>query len=241
MLYLLSVISKAQIKFIVSLREKKHRVKEGLFIAEGPKVIRDLIDNHLELQDVYATNKFEQDLPLKTLIDATTLKKISSLKTPNKAVAVFKIPTESPIDDEQITICLDQIRDPGNLGTIMRTCDWFGIQHIVCDHKSVDQYNSKVVQSAMGSTGRISITYTDLQAYLLAQRRPIYRADMQGESIYNKQLEENAIIVFGNEANGISQNIKSLLPKALHIPRKGKAESLNLASSVAIMLSHFTN
>ncbi len=238
-------LSKNHAKLITSLQQKKYRLKHKLFIAEGIKVVQELLESNLEVEHIFCTDetmRFEKGKV--TIIKEPELKKISNLKTPNKVLAVFNIPKETPFDQgrKNVIIALDGINDPGNLGTIIRLCDWFGVEQLVCSNTTVDCYNQKVVQSTMGSITRINIIYTDLSKYLAETELPIYVADMVGENVYKTSLPNNGILVMGNEANGISSEIKELVNHRLTIPRFGhtqKTESLNVATATAILLSEF--
>ena len=157
-------------------------------------------------------------------------------------MAVFKIPVEQKIDSTGLTVVLDDIKDPGNLGTIIRLCDWFGVSQIVCSLQSVDIYNPKVVQATMGSITRVAVFYTDLEEYLNNSDAKIYGTFMEGENIYKTSLPTNGIVVFGNEANGISKTIEKFITNKIAIPRFGTlqtTESLNVAAAAAIVISEF--
>ena len=238
------MVSKNQIKLISSLHQKKQRFANQLFFAEGVKVIQELLQSNFELEHLYTTqNDFEKVSPSKrTLINEQDLKKISALSTPNTCLAVFKIPTENKIIDSGLIVALDDIRDPGNLGTILRLCDWFGIKQIICSKETVDIYNPKVVQATMGSISRVNVNYLDLKDYLTTTKAPIFGTFMNGDNIYQTALPQNGIIIMGNEANGISAEIEKIITNRLTIPRFGdlqKTESLNVATATAIILSEF--
>lgn len=238
------MLSKNQIKLITSLQQKKYRKQEQLFFAEGIKVIEELIDSTLELVHLFCTSSMFPEIAeeKKSIISEADLKKISALKTPNDCLALFKIPTEAKINTSGLIIALDDIRDPGNLGTIIRLCDWFGISQIVCSSECVDVYNPKVVQATMGSISRVNITYIDLNNYLSKTTLPIYGTFMEGENIYKMNLHQEGIIVLGNEANGISVAIEKHVTQKIAIPRFGnlqRTESLNVATATAIVLSEF--
>ena len=170
------------------------------------------------------------------------MQKISSLKTPNKVLGLFVIPDEKPLQENGISIALDAVNDPGNLGTIIRLCDWFGVSQLLCSKDTVDCYNQKVVQASMGSLTRISIKYIDLEAYLKETKRPTFIADMDGENVYKTTLPKEAVLIMGNEANGVSDELKLLIKNNISIPRFGEiqeTESLNVATATAILLSEF--
>ena len=235
-------LSKNHIKLITSLSQKKYRQKHKLFVVEGVKVVQEFLNSSYELDIVFSsdtnfssTNKFIE-------VTDQELKKISSLKNPNKVLAIFKIPNQiNPIMGGLI-LALDSINDPGNLGTIIRLCDWFGIEQLVCSNETVDCFNSKVVQASMGSLTRVAVSYLDLKKYLQNASVPIFVADMDGLNVYKTKLPDSAVLVLGNEANGISDEIKQLVTTKITIPRYGafqQTESLNVATASAILLSEF--
>ena len=235
------MLSKSQIQLITSLKQKKFRSQHQLFVAEGVKTIKELLNSHCELHQLYTTTtEFDVADALEKQITLNELQKISFLKTPNKALALFKTPQASPIDFEDLVVALDNVRDPGNLGTIIRLCDWFGIKDLICNVGTVDCYNPKVIQAAMGSTARVHIEYLDLDQFLEEINLPVYGGCLNGESVYNQQFQEDMIIVLGNEANGISNTILDKLTKKITIPQFGKlqeTESLNVATATAILLN----
>lgn len=229
-------------KLIRSLQQKKQRVKTASFVAESPKVVREFLQAGFRLEHLFTT-----DISLFTKEDVIRvsdkeLKAISFLTTPNTCLAVFAIPTDIKLPKSNLQVALDAVRDPGNLGTIIRLCDWFGITQLVCATDTVDCYNPKVVQASMGSLARVNVKYSDLNAYLSNTNLPVYGAFMDGESLYKEALPEEAILVMGNEANGVSAEIESLVTKRISIPRFGalqETESLNVATATAIILSEF--
>lgn len=236
-------LSKSQLKLINSLQQKKYRIKHGLFIAEGTKVVKEFLNSNFELNDLFLVDRFGfEDIENVTQISEVDLKKVSTLKTPNNVIALFKIPKEKGLIDNGLILVLDEINDPGNLGTIIRLCDWFGVDQLVCSNNTVDCYNSKVVQASMGSLTRLSIVYTDLLPYLKKSPLPKLATLMDGENVYLSSLPMEAVLVMGNEANGISKPLLNELNKAISIPRFGKSqetESLNVATATAILLSEF--
>ena len=237
-------ISKNQLKLITSLSQKKYRQKHNLFIAEGIKVVNELLNSSFEVETLFCTDEFETAIPDNkiTRISETELKKISTLKSPNKVFGLFKIPQEKPLQSSGLIIALDAINDPGNLGTIIRLCDWFGVSQLVCSKDTVDCYNQKVVQASMGSLTRISIHYTELNGYISESNLSTFIADMNGENVYKTDLPKEGILIMGNEANGVSDEIKKLIQNKISIPRFGETqetESLNVATATAILLSEF--
>lgn len=242
--YIFSMVSKNQIKLITSLQQKKYRAIHGLFIAEGVKVIQELLQSNFELHYLFQTESLFESVPneLKSLISPTELSKLSALATANNCLAIFKIPAMNPIVENGLIVVLDDIRDPGNLGTILRMCDWFGVDQLVCSKETVDLYNPKVVQATMGSISRVKVSYVDLVEWLAQAKLPVYGAVMTGRNIYKEKFPIEAIIVLGNEANGISPAVEEVIKNRITIPRFGKlqqTESLNVATATAILLSEF--
>lgn len=237
-------ISKNQLKLITSLSQKKYRQQHKLFIAEGVKVINEFLNSSFEVDGLFVVDNYEIiDFEDKIIrISEFDLKKISNLKTPNKILGLFKVPEEKPIQKNGLTIALDTVNDPGNLGTIIRLCDWFGVTQLVCSKDTVDCYNQKVVQASMGSLTRVSVKYLNLENYLQETKLPTFIADMDGVNVYKSNMPKEAILVMGNEANGVSDKIKNLIKNKISIPRFGESketESLNVATATAILLSEF--
>lgn len=236
------MLSKNQIKYIKRLSQKKFRLQERCFVVEGVKTINELLQSSFQLQDLYTTETFNIDAKTENLISENDLKRISFLKTPNKALAVFKIPEPKHINHNGLILALDDVRDPGNLGTIIRLCDWFGIKDLVCSKQTVDCYNPKVLQATMGSIARVNISYLDLEVFLNETQPPVFGAFMDGEDVYKMVLPKKGVLVMGNEANGISETIEAKIEKRIAIPRFGDlqaTESLNVATATAILLSEF--
>lgn len=238
------MVSKNQIKLITSLQQKKYRKQEQLFFAEGVKVVQELLQSNFELLDLFITKQDFLTVP-KNKVHAITeaeLKKISALTTPNTCLAVFKIPKAKEMVEKGLIVALDDVRDPGNLGTIIRLCDWFGIETLFCSEESVDIYNPKVVQATMGSISRVNVVYGNLEAFLSQTKLPVFGTFMDGKNIYQEKLPKEGIIVMGNEANGISSSVEKLVSERIAIPRFGNlqvTESLNVATATAIILSEF--
>jgi len=232
------------IKLLNQINQKKNRLELGLFAAEGIKSVRELIEGGLVLKYLFATSEYENNFHSEALItvDAATLKKLSNLKTPSGVLGVFEIPQKPLLIHSGLTLVLDEINDPGNLGTIIRLCDWFGVDQLVCSNNTVDCYNPKVVQASMGSLARVSIVYCDLEEFLKNDERPVYGTFLKGNSIYQCNLKPDLILVMGNEANGISSGIEKLVTDSITIPgfgREHKTESLNVATATAVILSEF--
>lgn len=238
-----SGLSKHQIKLIKSLSQKKYRQQLGLFTVEGIKGITEFLNSDFELEILYTTKSiFEAPIDHIQDISEVELKKISTLKNPNTALAIFKIPMGQQPSIKGLIVALDDVRDPGNLGTIIRLCDWYGVKDLVCSTNTVDCYNSKVVQATMGSLTRVNVSYLNLEVYLDSNSTQIFGTFMNGENIYTTDLPNEGIVVLGNEANGISEAIQSKVNRKLTIPQFGKSndtESLNVANATAIVLSEF--
>jgi TrmH family RNA methyltransferase len=247
------MLSKATIKDIQSLQHKKFRNESNLFTAEGPKVVDELLTvGNFDCEQVFATAKWKgwQDEKLLAkigekvqLIEDFELEKIASYATPNQVVALFKIPKSPSFKAEKnaITILLDSIQDPGNLGTIIRTADWFGIKNIICSENTVDQFNSKVVQSTMASLGRVNVGYTNLETWVEENHHvPLLAAVLNGKSIASRAPVTEGILMIGNEANGLSQSLIEKADELVTIPRLGGAESLNAAVATSIFLYELT-
>ena len=238
------MVSKNQIKLITSLQQKKYRIANKLFFAEGVKSIVELLESNFVLEHLYSTQHDFDEVTVskKSIIPESDLKKISALATPNTCLGVFKMPQEETIITTGLILALDTIRDPGNLGTILRLCDWFGVKQILCSKETVDIYNPKVVQATMGSIARVNVNYIDLEHFISETKLPVFGTFMDGKNIYKSALPKEGIIIMGNEANGISESLEKLIQNRLTIPRFGslqKTESLNVAAATAIVLSEF--
>lgn len=239
------MVSKNQIKLITSLQQKKFRQANGLFLAEGIKVIGELLQSDFELEHLYETEAIFGNVASdkKTLVSENDLKKISALTSHNNCLALFKIPQPGRISQSGLIAALDDIRDPGNLGTIIRLCDWFGITQVVCSMETADLYNPKTIQATMGSIARVKVDFTDLKTFLKHTTLPVFGTFMDGRNIYEETLPKEGIVVFGNEANGISKAVEALVTTKISIPRFGqlqKTESLNVAAAAAIIFSEFS-
>ncbi|MDO5608381.1 MAG: RNA methyltransferase [Capnocytophaga sp.] len=236
------MVSKSQTTLIHKLQQKKYRHSLGLFVVEGKKSILEFLNAGFLLEKIFAVNRFSDLLPEEKLVLTTKneLAGLSSLKNPDDGIAVFHIPKSEPITENGLIVALDHINDPGNLGTIIRLCDWFGIRQMLCSADTVDCYNPKVVQATMGSLARINIHYHNLTDFLKNTKLPVIAAVMDGNNAYKTHFPTEAILLMGNEANGISEENLSLITQAVTIPRFGNeqlAESLNVATATAILLS----
>jgi len=235
------MVSDKQIKIIKSLKLKKNRIKHNLFVAEGDKTILELITAGFNINSLYSINRQIEGVKNSVIqLSKPELNKISNLSNPKNSLGVFEIPKPKKINYNKLIIGLDNISDPGNLGTIIRLCDWFGIEDLICSFDTVDCYNPKVIQASMGSISRVNITYLDLQKTLENNSLKTYGTYMQGDSIFEIDEIKNGVILFGNEANGINLNLSKFIDKRLSIPRFGKlkkTESLNVANALSIVLS----
>ncbi len=248
------MISKNKIRLIHSLDTKKGRKTEGLFIAEGPKVVGDLL-NINKAQSVFATKEWltvnkDIEMMAKEIVEVTEdeLRKISMLQHPQQVLALFGINTtkcDTSAINDRLCIALDGVQDPGNMGTIIRIADWFGITDIYCSNDTADVYNPKVVQATMGSIARVNVCYTDLNELIdkLPEDTAIYGTLLDGDNIYNQPLTSNGLIVMGNEGNGISNGIREKVNHKLLIPNypieRDTADSLNVAIATALVCSEF--
>jgi TrmH family RNA methyltransferase len=238
-------VTKSQVKYIQSLAHKKFRDEEAVFVVEGPKIAGELLRaSSLHSRVVYALSGWIEELPA-TLRPAVTevgeseLQRLSALTTPNQVVAVFEKPVfPPPALDRGVWLALDGVQDPGNLGTIVRLADWFGIEAIVCSPDSADVFNSKAIQSTMGSIARVQVLYTDPAVLIRGSGLPVYAALLEGEGLYGVGRIDRGWIVIGNESKGIRPELQSLATHRVTIPRIGQAESLNAAVATGIILSH---
>jgi RNA methyltransferase, TrmH family len=248
------MFSKTHTKYIQSLHHKKFRDENGVFIAEGTKVVLELLSTTtFDCKQIFALpnwfdanaksiNTFNEIEQIE--VKDFELEKISVLTTPNQVLAVFQKSTFTQTVDAtgKITLVLDAIQDPGNMGTIIRNADWFGLQNIVCSTNCADIYNPKVVQSTMGSLGRVSVVYKDLPEWLKQNKKvKKYAAHLHGEPITNLKNITEAIIIIGNEGKGISDEVLNVVDTKITIKKIGKAESLNAAVASGIILSYITN
>ncbi|MES2279109.1 MAG: RNA methyltransferase [Bacteroidota bacterium] len=241
------MLSKSQISLFKSLQHKKFRNVHGLFVAEGFKSVAEFIASGYPIQTIYHTDAVAPKLLKLSAkinfqeISLNDLVKISSLTTPQEVIALIKIPEWPALNaallKNKYALVLDGVQDPGNMGTIIRTADWFGINHIICSDDSVDVYNPKVVQATMGSLSRINVYYTNLEAAIPQLKMPVYGALLNGKNIYTTRFNTEGLIVMGNEGNGIRPEIQKLVDTAITIPGAGATESLNVAIATAIFCS----
>lgn len=236
------MLSKNQVKLIQKLHQKKYRNELNLFIVEGKKSINEFLQAGYTPQLLIATEAFTTSVPqhLFTPVTKDELRKVSTLQNPDEGLAVFEQPKHKGILQEGVIVALDNVQDPGNLGTIIRLCDWFGVETLLCNTQTVDCYNPKVVQASMGSLTRVAVHYLDLAAFLTTTALPVYTMDLEGENLYTATFPKDCILILGNEANGISSEVRALSNEVITIPRFSKhqrTESLNVAMAGAIILS----
>ena len=246
------MLLKSQVKYIQSLGHKKFRDEEGVFVAEGPKIVNELLlTEGVPAVDIFATSEWFRsnhtlvsDLSPEQVheIEAFQLEKISGLTTPNQVVGVFRKPIfAEPLLKNKISLLLDDIQDPGNLGTIIRIADWFGVEHIFCSEYCADAFNPKTVQASMASIARVNVQTRDLRSFLNSQASiPVYATSLQGENLSEMKPLKEAFIIIGNESKGIHTDLLALSRHRITIPRKGHAESLNAAVAAGIVLSRLT-
>ena len=245
------MLSKSQISFVKSLHHKKFRKEQRLFIVEGIKSVSEYIHSKYLIRELFFTE--DANLKLANLsqilkvnqITRQELSRISTLSTPQNVLALVQLPDDKDIEStnfaNDFTLALDGIQDPGNLGTIIRSADWFGINTIVCSNNCVDLYNPKVVQSTMGSIFHVKTIYTDLHAFIAANKHICVAATLDGQQVYGFQFDKQGILVIGSESHGISASILSLIQHKITIPSFGKAESLNAGVATSILLSLLAN
>ena len=240
------MISKNQLKYIRQLEQKKYRRREGVFVAEGTKVVGDLLQRYRP-EAVFATADWQAPAGITSqLVTDDELRRISFLQHPQQVLALFPLPVNckpSTVNSD-LSLALDGVQDPGNLGTIIRIADWFGISTIICSEDTVDAWNPKVVQATMGSIARVNIIYLNLPDFLdtLPADFPVYGTFLDGDNIYTQELTPNGLIIMGNEGNGISEAVRSKVNRRLLIPdfhQGPTADSLNVAIATAITCSEF--
>lgn len=245
------MISKNQLKLIHSLEQKKQRKKSGLFLVQGEKNVAELFESDFDIVNIFAAadyiNKNASILSQKQLVALTIestaeeLQKAGTLMSNNSVIAIVKCKqyVTPVIQENELILILDQVGDPGNLGTIIRAADWYGIKHIVCSPDCADLYNPKVIAATMGSFVRVQVSHAPLVEYLALQTKPIYGAFLDGENIHKSRLEKSAFIVMGSESHGISAEVAQFISHKITIPNFGQAESLNVAMATGIILDNF--
>lgn len=236
------MLNRNEVKYIQNLYQKKFRASENCFVVEGPKLVDELLSSGWSIKKLYATKDWQPSayVPAVQIIEQHELERISALETPNQVLAIAEMQSQQAfsVESNEWVLVLNGIQDPGNLGTIIRSADWFGVKKIVADALTADCYNSKVVQSSMGSVFRVSVFYTELPTFLKNHKHlTIYGAILQGNDIKTVQAE-GGLLVIGNESKGILPDIQPFITNPVSIMRKGGAESLNAGVATGILLSH---
>jgi TrmH family RNA methyltransferase len=232
------VINNREIKLINSLKRKKNRIEEGLFVVEGEKNAEELLHSNFQTIRIYATKDWSNEVE-HIKISVKELDRISSLSTPNRVLALVKVPEQELINTSITSLVIDGVNDPGNLGTIIRTANWFGIKQVICSSNSVDKFNPKVIMASMGAIFKTNVLYTDLHQFLSDSKLPIYGALLEGESLYNVKLNNPCSLLLGSESHGISKELIPLITNKTTIPGGENTESLNLGVSAAIYCSEY--
>ncbi|ARN77865.1 RNA methyltransferase [Nonlabens spongiae] len=236
------MVTKARLKLIKSLARKKNRAEFSLFVVEGYKSILELVEAGLDHEEILVSEGADKLNALNpSIISVKDMKSLSNVTTPPGYLAIFKIPEKQPLPDSGPIIALDDIQDPGNLGTIIRLADWYGIKHILCSAETVDAYNPKTVQASMASIARVQIHYIDLEKFLSKTDLPLYPTAMEGTSIYQTELDQNGILIMGSESHGVKKELLDLAP-AVCIPPHSQSsitESLNVAIATSIIVAEW--
>jgi TrmH family RNA methyltransferase len=243
------MLTKAKIKLIKSLHEKKYRNEHGLFLVEGEKSIKELLQSDFRIEHILGTKKFfeeninvlqNKDITCDT-VERAEIEKVSSLESNDSALAVVfqKENQIFEIEANEIILALDDIRDPGNLGTIIRIADWYGIKKIVASESTVDQYNNKTISASKGSFTRVQIFYTNLEKYLSNVKTPVLGTFMKGENVHTLNFPKGGILVMGNESNGISKDVEKFITTKITIPSFGETESLNVGIATAVVVDNW--
>jgi TrmH family RNA methyltransferase len=247
------MLSISQIKQIKNLQAKKYRKEHNLFIAEGNRLVQDLLQSSIQVSKIFYVESWTPMIKNENIsyqqISKKEMERISGLSTPSEVLAVVKVPVKQidfKISESELVLVLDDVQDPGNLGTIIRLADWFGIEKIICTSGTADAYSPKVVQSTMGSIARVAIAYynpSKIVEQLANKMVPVYGTFLKGENIFHKKLSQNGVIILGNEGNGISKAFESIVSHRITIPSFSKtdcgSESLNVAVAAAIVCSEF--
>ena len=235
------MITNSELKYIKKLGIKKYRNLHSHFIVEGDKVFKDFLDSNIPIFKSYSIKKIRGQN--NTIVTDNCMKRMTFLKNPSNVLGIFSIPNRKRAPLNTKVLVLDNISDPTNLGSIIRLCDWFGFENIVCSEKTVDCYNPKVVQSSMGSLARVNIFYEDLISYLSKLSIPIYGTFLNGESVNRVTFPNKFVLIFGNESNGISKSINEFVSHKITIPKTSKStiDSLNINSATAIIMNEITN
>ncbi|MFT6829021.1 MAG: TrmH family RNA methyltransferase [Roseivirga sp.] len=243
------MLSKRLIKYFKSLQLKKYRHQEGKFIVEGAKGVVEVLQSGFNVDYLLVTSDFKSSLSAALIkkarevieVKESDLQSVGTFLSNNAAIAIVDMLPSAPFSmpAHEHILALDDVRDPGNLGTIIRIADWYGIKQIVCSLESADFYNPKVINSSMGSFTRVKVGYADLEKVLAETQLPVYGALLEGENIYKSDLSKTGVILMGNESQGINKALEPFITNSIHIPRRGGAESLNVAIATAVILDNF--
>lgn len=243
------MLTKGRAKFIESLKDKKFRTERKLFVVEGEKSVAELLESDFSIDSLFLTHDFikKHETVLKSkrflfeTVEQEELEKMGSFGSNNAALAVARQkPNTTPqISTDEIILALDDVRDPGNLGTIIRIADWYGVKNIICSSTTTDFYNNKTISASMGSFLRVKVFYTDLEKFLRESDLPIFGAMLKGENVHTLKFPKSGILLLGNESNGISRDLEKLVKNKVSIPRVGLAESLNVATATAVILDNW--
>lgn len=240
--------AKADLKLVRSLHQKKYRDAEGLFLVQGPKLVAELLASGWPVRTLYATAAMAGRLHLRdaVVLPPHELERLGTLESGNAVVAVVPRPAPVPVgalEADELVLALDGIADPGNLGTVLRIADWFGVRRVLCDRGSVEAFNPKCVQASMGAIFRVAVHYVDLAVELerlRADGAALYLASMEGRSVFSEPLKRPAVLVLGSESHGVSAEVRALEARTIAIPRVGGAESLNVAVAASALCMEFT-
>jgi len=241
------MLTKNQQKLIKSLHEKKNRTELGLFLVEGEKSVSELLKSDFEIEILLTTTEFfdkygeqiRDKSKIYEIVNQFEIEKVSAFETNDSVLAVAKQKINIDTEEKGLILMLDEIKDPGNLGTIIRMADWYGVSKIIASTNTVDFYNPKVIASSMGAFTRVNLFYTDLKEYLSKTKLPIYGAFLGGENVHDMDYPKDGILVMGNESKGISKEIEDIIKKKITIPSYGKTESLNVSIATAIILDNW--
>jgi TrmH family RNA methyltransferase len=239
--YIKYMVSKNVLKQLGQLGQKKFRNQYELFSVEGKKAIATFLAHDYKLEHCFSIEKDIHNMFSAEIISVNDMKKLSNLSTPANHWAAFKVPQQKMFKTQSLNLALDGIRDPGNLGTIIRLCDWFGIHQLICSTDTVDCFNPKVVQASMGSLAKVHVYYVELPSFIQQHNLQAIGTDTQGEIYHAVTLPSSSVLIMGNEGQGLSDEVKSVLQKNISIPSYGTsaAESLNVAMATGILLSQF--
>ena len=235
------MITNSELKYIKKLGRKRYRDLYSHFVVEGEKAFKDFFASNIPIFKSYSTKKIRVQNNI--IVSDNCMKRMTFLKNSSDVLGIFSIPKKKKAPVNTKVLVLDNVSDPGNLGSIIRLCDWFGFENIVCSEKTVDCYNPKVVQSSMGSLARVNIFYEDLKSYLSKVSIPVYGTFLNGEFVNRVTFPNKFVLIFGNESNGISKSINEFVSHRITIPKasKSKVDSLNINSATAIIMNEITN